>query len=456
MNIIKKRILLFLLVFLLAMGGVDQVLAADNNIPMTFRDGVGDPYDVDLDLRVSLWATYDVQAGDIDGSGNINTSAPNYASYQTTLTITPDPAAEGYSFANKNINFYNATGYYILDHSTLPSFPNPIGTDNLYLQLEYKLQGAANTDYLVYDFVADPPWDNIQRYILVDTVSILTTDAGSRTNNNTFTLDANNNAPTVVALQFGQIIAEVLKWDIANNRFELSDDLKVLGNLILGTGTAADSIITFDDGANRNFGWDDSEGAFSTFDQQLRFRTLQGATPPVACSATVTGMQWMDTDSGMIYVCDTSNGRNKWLTSADMILWGENSDVCDSGNDTTNDDGCVVEWGDGLGADTSTPALGFFIPHPITITGVAFSEDGDACSTGSFDLELRGTGSATSDSSYGVNSDLATLLTGETHNAINLNIDVAGAQYIIWGLDNNCGDNIDDWNMLIYYRWRHG
>lgn len=236
-------------------------------------------------------------------------------------------------------------------------------------------------------------------------------------------------------------------------------DIEGTGELIeLGDGTAADSFINFDDGTDRNFGWDDSAGALSTFDQELRFRTRQGSTPPTTCSSTVAGMQWFDTDTGILYVCDTSNSRNKWLSLDEVMLFGEESGACASGTDTDSDADCSVVWGNGLGADNSTN-LGLYIPHNITITAAGFSQDNDACLTGSFDLEIRGTGSAADDNTYtggsSVQADIATGQSGETYNANNLNVDLDGGQYTIWGLDNNCGQSIDDWNMIIYFRWRH-
>lgn len=52
-------------------------------------------------------------------------------------------------------------------------------------------------------------------------------------------------------------------------------DVGVAGeNIEIGDGTAADHFINFDDGTNRNFGWDDSETNFSTFGQE--FESLCG------------------------------------------------------------------------------------------------------------------------------------------------------------------------------------
>lgn len=52
------------------------------------------------------------------------------------------------------------------------------------------------------------------------------------TNSNNFTLDQDNTTGDVI-LQFGATLAESLRWDEANNRFVLSDDLFIDGGLTL-------------------------------------------------------------------------------------------------------------------------------------------------------------------------------------------------------------------------------
>ena len=162
----------------------------------------------------------------------------------------------------------------------------------------------------------------------------------------------------------------------------------------------------------------------------------------------------MDADTGIVYVCDTSNGRNEWLSQQDIVIFGEDSGGCGSGANPNSDSDCNVDWGNGLGPDNGTD-LGFYIPYPITITGYGFSEDNDACTSGSFDLEVWSTGSAANDNAYSLESNIATGLTGQAHNSNSLDVDVNGNQYILWGIDNNCGQSIDDWNLVIYYRYRH-
>jgi len=396
---------------------------------------------------------------------------------------------------------------------------------------------------------------------------ILFVDDVFENDSETYEIGANDTTSTDLTLKFGGSLAETLKWDAGNSRFELSDDLDIFNGLIVDTDTlvvndTANSVsigstsntlklnlkngnffherddsedafktyysgsdawaegmeisnegdyiianskeldkynlflgtsaghhpgmagmgtnkplgylhvnhydnalwlgdssnnsvyISFDDGHEHKLGWDYTQESFSTYNEELIFRTKQSATPTYTCSSTVAGMQWMDTDSGIVYVCDTSNSRNKWLSQQDIVIFGDENGGCPAGRDPNTNASCNVDWGNGIGTDSNTD-IGFFIPYDITITGYGFSEDNDACTSGSFDLEVWGTGSSSDDNNYSLRATVASGLTGQAHNSHSLNYDVAGGQYILWGIDNNCGQTIDDWNMIIYYRVRH-
>lgn len=199
---------------------------ADLDVGAHFLDGFGDPITTSLDLRVSLWDANDVRSGDINGDGSLNTSALHYGQYQTTFTITPD----GQGYFSPGI-----LGLYRFSLGSLASFPQ-LSPFNAFLQLEYKSQGAPDTDYIMYDFVDDPPFQNVTRMLLDSNAAYYVNDAGPRTNWNTFTLDANNNAPTAVTLEFGETLAKTLAYTIATGKFDLNDDLNVGGGLT-ATGT---------------------------------------------------------------------------------------------------------------------------------------------------------------------------------------------------------------------------
>lgn len=206
---------------------------------------------------------------------------------------------------------------------------------------------------------------------------------------------------------------------------------------ITGGSPGAGKVLTSD--ASGNATWQAASGG----------GTDTGSTPPGNCNNSRSFAQWIDTDTGMMYICDTSNSRNKWLSIQDNSLLGEEDSSCYSGN-TVNTGTCNVDLGDSVPYN-----VGVFLPNDITITGYAYSSQSDYCTSGSFDIEVWGTGSSSENENISHKATVASSLNNKAHNGTNLNIDVAGNQYIKWGLDNNCGQTITDFNIIIYYRWRH-
>ena len=185
--------------------------------------------------------------------------------------------------------------------------------------------------------------------------------------------------------------------------------------------------------------------------------------PPATCEFSTYGRTFVDTDTGLSYICDPT--RDKWLSLETMTLWGEQDQGpdCNNGNNPNNDPGCNVSWGAGMGPNAQgagTPELGLYVPYNSTIIAVGFSaEDAECTGSGSFDLEIWSTGSNAVDEPYTLEQEIVTGLSSiQVYNDNNLNIDIDGDQYTLWGIDNNCGggnNDIEDWNMIIYLKWRH-
>jgi hypothetical protein len=211
--------------FLLAAQSSSVKAYTTQDIVIIFKDNDGNPIKTALDLRLSLWDTYDIKDGEIDGQGNINTNSLHYGYYQTLWTITPDE--NGY-FTENDTRY----GFYKFQLNDLPNFPE-IGCYNAYLQLEYKYTNEPNASYRLYDFLDDPPYQNVTRILIDSNAAYYVLDAGPRTNWNTFTLDANNNAPTAIKLQFGETLNKFLQWNKTNVRFELNDNLYINGSLAI-------------------------------------------------------------------------------------------------------------------------------------------------------------------------------------------------------------------------------
>jgi len=191
--------------------------------------------------------------------------------------------------------------------------------------------------------------------------------------------------------------------------------------------------------------------------------------PPATCEFSVYGRTFVDTDTGLSYVCDPT--RDKWLSLETMALWGEQyssgnhptADTCNGGSNPINDDGCNVSWGHGMGpnvGESNTPELGLYVPYNSTIIAVGFAtEDTECTGSGSFDLEFWNTVSNAVDEPYTLDQEIATGISNtQVYNDNNLDVDLEGDRYTLWGIDNNCSganDDIEDWNMIIYLKWRH-
>jgi len=176
--------------------------------------------------------------------------------------------------------------------------------------------------------------------------------------------------------------------------------------------------------------------------------------PPATCEFSVYGRTFVDTDTGVSYVCDPT--RDKWLSLEMMVLFGEESSDCDPGENPNTEKNCAVEWGNGVGTDSDTPGMGLYIPYNATLVGYGVSIDNNDCGGGTYDFEVWGTASNTVDEPYVLQAEV-TGLSGEANNANNLNLDIGVNQYIMWGLENNCGGVtiINDFNAIIYLKWKH-
>jgi len=176
--------------------------------------------------------------------------------------------------------------------------------------------------------------------------------------------------------------------------------------------------------------------------------------PPATCEFSVYGRTFVDTDSGISYVCDPS--RDKWLSLETLSLYGEERDNCPAGDGPGDNDRCTADFGDNIGSDGGL--VGLFMPYNATIIAYGFSKDApENCGAGeSFDVELWGSG-ANNDDTQAFISTLGTILDGEdTDNNNSLDIDLDPDQYLSLGINNNngCGD-LDDWNIIVYMKWRH-
>jgi len=174
--------------------------------------------------------------------------------------------------------------------------------------------------------------------------------------------------------------------------------------------------------------------------------------PTITCEVGNYGRTFVDTDTGISYVCDPT--RDKWLSTETMVFWGETKDACGATQDISTERRCAVKWGNDLGPD-DVLELGLYIPYNSTVIAHGFSMDDDRCTSGSFDIELWGSGANNIDEPQAFIANLGSALVDEIDNNNSLNIDLDPDQYISWGMDNNCDQSLEDWNSIIYLKWRH-
>ncbi|MFH0851333.1 MAG: hypothetical protein V1876_01145 [Candidatus Peregrinibacteria bacterium] len=200
-------------------------------------------------IRLSYWKSADFTAGDLTSTGAINVSATNYVQWYEEHTLTP--GSDG-SFSVELGSIRS-----LPDLSTLPAST----LTGLYLQVEVKEAGAADT---TYDLLDANPGNTVidrtsvlslpfarnadfidQREIGTGSGAIpLLTSGGSLSLTGDLTINSNNAAQDAV-LTFGNDAgAETLKFNDTTNRFEFSDSVHVQGDLTASgslavTGNAA-------------------------------------------------------------------------------------------------------------------------------------------------------------------------------------------------------------------------
>jgi hypothetical protein len=196
-------------------------------------------------IRFSEWYSRDMDPTDVS-AGVINAAAPTYAGYQEVHVVTPD-----------------SQGYFSVELGSGASLPDlaamdASNLDNLFLQVEVKAAGNPDTSYELLD--VNPSDDAVERSPLLSVPFAQNADlldqreigTGSgaipllgpggtlpvavmpaATNQDSFTVDADNTAASEIVLQFGGALAETLKYDIVNDTFEFSADVKINGDLVV-------------------------------------------------------------------------------------------------------------------------------------------------------------------------------------------------------------------------------
>jgi transposase len=251
----------------------------------------GNPVTTAVTIRLSYWKSADFASSDLTGTGAINTAASNYVSWYEEHTITP--SGDG-SFAVELGSVRALPDMSSLPASTLTS---------LYLQVEVKASGAADSTYDLLD--ADTGSISIDRTSVLSlpfarnadlldqrdagtgsgSIPILSS-GGSLGLTGNLTINVEGAAQDAVLTFGNDLLDETFKFSAANGRFELSDDLRIDGDLGV-TGTAS--------GAHLHF------GRLLTGSGTVKIQTLTNAT---------SAFQIFNASGGNpVFSVDTANNR---------------------------------------------------------------------------------------------------------------------------------------------------
>src|SRR3972149_893975 len=182
-----------------------------------------------------------------------------------------------------------------------------------------------------------------------------------------------------------------------------------------------------------------------------------GPVPPAICDFTSYGRTFHDTDTGISYVCDST--RDKWLSTSTLALIGEEIGQCDNGDNFNGDPDCHVDFGANADTGAAAPNSGIYFPNDVTITGYSFSmANALTCTGAGFDIEIWGSQSVANDSPMVFLAEIASGLSEDDENGSNLDIDLDGDEYMLWGIDNNCANGAGDilnYNIMIFFKERH-
>jgi hypothetical protein len=253
MTITRVRTGILLLASALALVGsliFTQNVQAANSVPrkMIYNsrllDSSGNAITTQHKVRFTFWIGADAVPTDLTGTGAINYSAPNFVGWKEEQSFTPD-----------------SRGYFYLEMGSvnpLPSFAqlSAATLSNLFMQVEVKPANSADTAYEILD--PKPSENTVDRtpvmsvpfalnadrldqrdigtgsgnIILLGSGGVLSKAATpSGTNKNMFTIDSDNNASSDITLRFGDSLNKVLRYSLANNRFEFNANVHVEGNL---------------------------------------------------------------------------------------------------------------------------------------------------------------------------------------------------------------------------------
>lgn len=278
---LTRRALSALLVAFSVFGAMPSVAVSQttpSNVVYEGRllDANRDPITTAVTFRFSLWKSGDWVSSDTTGAGAINTAATQYGGWYETQNVTPDAGGV------VSVKLGNGTAFPTIDFA-----------NHKYMQVEVKNVGAADTSYQRLDpdgdggagtddrqFIGAAPYalnaesvDN--RSPGTSSGNLVLLGSGGKlnvggTNANSFTLDADNSAPSSIALTFGAALSKALSYNVTAGWFEFNDDVHITN----GGGLTASGAIATETGVVINVD-NQAKDAVLTFGNDLGAETLR-------------------------------------------------------------------------------------------------------------------------------------------------------------------------------------
>ncbi len=239
------RLIILLLISLIS--SFSTVQAVDSTPPVFVYEGklldaANNPIITSHTFRFSLWSSDDFQVGDVDGLGAINVGAPNYSGWQEEHVVTP-----------------NTDGTFFVELGENTPLAEMNASQHKYLMVEIKAELDPDTSFELMDPTGDDGADTDDRQTMGSTPftnnadyldnAEIGTSAGDLatlsfgdvwdisfipggTNADNFVLDHDNTVGPGghIELQFGDLLSQILSFDVTNDWFEFNNDLSLNQN----------------------------------------------------------------------------------------------------------------------------------------------------------------------------------------------------------------------------------
>ncbi len=184
-------------------------------------DSADQPITTAYMFRFSLWKSNDFNSAvDLNATGGIDTTAPNYGQWQEQQVVTP-----------------NSKGIFSVQLGKTTPFTGIDFSLHKYLQVEIKAVADPATAYQLMDPTGDNGTDANDRKAVGSLPYALNAESAYKSNQEVFVIDADDTIETAgvgaIQLQFGNSLGKILSYDFTNSYFDFNDSVNIQGDLTL-------------------------------------------------------------------------------------------------------------------------------------------------------------------------------------------------------------------------------